>query len=414
MGSEQWIIQNRIIPAAHTRQYVRGVRDEKTAHLRLAVNQFTPKDNPKPRRGDVSLIMVHGLNSAKECYEPFFDDLLSCSMRIGATRIRSIWSIDAAYNGASYLLNQDIIGDDPSWFDFTRDIWQMINFFQEVMPQPIVGIGQSLGCAHLLQLAQWHSRLFAGLILLEPALGPNGTNRWPGPPKYFPGVRASKRRDSWSSKEAARADFVQSRYYGRFDPRVLDRVVEYELCTSRTQSSNSYPSASSINGPVMLTTPKTMEVYMWMRPNPPIPGFSYSQLNNTPISASQFVPGFTTPEGPATWATLPHIYSPVLFIWAKESELSSRDSARARVVDVIGTGIGGGGGKAAGQVAEGFINGATHPVVLEKPAACADVAAEWLEEKIAQWDEEDARRDERPAFNVTVLSKEWAKLFAKL
>ena len=45
------------------------------------------------------------------------------------------------------------------------------------MPPPLVGMGQSAGALAILDMAMKHPRLLAGLILMEPTIGP-GLN-WP-------------------------------------------------------------------------------------------------------------------------------------------------------------------------------------------------------------------------------------------
>lgn len=60
-------------------------------------------------------------------------------------RIRSIWIADVAHQGTSGLLNEDLIGNDPSLADHARDLLYLINLKREDMPRPIMGIGHSMG-----------------------------------------------------------------------------------------------------------------------------------------------------------------------------------------------------------------------------------------------------------------------------
>jgi len=90
-------------------------------------------------------------------YEPFFDALLERSEQAGF-RIRAIWAHDMANQGASGVLNEQKLGDTGmyllkdcfdgtvDWFDNSRDLLNMIQIFN--IPQPIIGLGHSMGAAH--------------------------------------------------------------------------------------------------------------------------------------------------------------------------------------------------------------------------------------------------------------------------
>ena len=65
-------------------------------------------------------------------------------------RIRSIWIADLAVQGQSGVLNETLIGNDPSWNDHSRDLLHMINLKRDEMPRPIIGLGHSLGANNLL------------------------------------------------------------------------------------------------------------------------------------------------------------------------------------------------------------------------------------------------------------------------
>lgn len=53
-----------------------------------------------------------------------------------------------ANHGALYLLNEDIIGDEPHWLDSARDLLYIVITFSDQMPPPIYGVGQSWGCVN--------------------------------------------------------------------------------------------------------------------------------------------------------------------------------------------------------------------------------------------------------------------------
>ena len=405
MSFELWNVIEHVIPASHIRGFHRGVRDESSAHLRLALKEYVPKSNPDPRPGDVTLIVAHGIGSAKECYEPFFDDLLRCDVRI-----RGIWAADATNNGASYILNEHILGDEPHWLDFSRDLIHMVNHFQTQMPPPIVGIGQSLGNVTILMMSIYHPRLFSGIVLSEPALGPGFIRTKRAQPHLFPSVLVAKRREKWPSREAARTSLAKSPYYGAFDSRVSDNVIEYEL---RNAPPDPLVDAERSLHPVILTVPKTMESYTWMRPDPPLTGFPEGPDYSTRSADSEVVRGFYRGEAAQVYKSLPHLYPAVLYIWGTLSPVSY-PQIRQKYMRETGTGIGGNGGVAAGRVKEAHVTGARHPAPLEKPEGVAKALAPWLKAEMSRWAAEMEERKKEPGFYMAELHPEWLARLAKL
>lgn len=294
----------------------------------MEVNQYIPKSNPNPQPGDLTLIMAHGIASAKECYEPLFDDLLR-ALDHSPVRIRGIWAADAPSNGKSYLLNKDDIGDEVCWLDHPRDIFHMINHFQTQMPPPIIGIGQSLGVGSIFLPSSWHPRLFAGIVALEPALGPDTDAKWPVPPHMFPGVTSARRKDVWPSREAARRNYSRSRYYGAFDARVLEKVIQHELTEVN-------PSSSSVT----LTTPKSLESAAWMHADPPLTHSPLHPGSNIPRDRASLIPGFYQPDAHHFYDHLPTIHPPVLFVWGSKSPMTPA-SQRKFYASTVGSGVGG-------------------------------------------------------------------------
>lgn len=52
-------IKHHIIDAAHIREYPRATANSQDETLKLHVNEYIPKDNPNPRKGDVTIIGGH-------------------------------------------------------------------------------------------------------------------------------------------------------------------------------------------------------------------------------------------------------------------------------------------------------------------------------------------------------------------
>lgn len=127
MSSATFIIKEHVIPCQHIREYARATAFAQEEVLKLAVKQYIPKDNPKPQPGDVTIIAAHANGFPKvyqlhpslkssteeiqELYEPLWEDLHARSKANGF-RIRGIWIADMSNQGASGILNENVIGND--------------------------------------------------------------------------------------------------------------------------------------------------------------------------------------------------------------------------------------------------------------------------------------------------------------
>jgi len=412
MSSQAWIIKSHIIPASHIRGYSRGVQDEcSEIPLRLAVKQYTPRSNTSPQAGDVTIIFTPGLAASKESFEPFYDDLLLASNE--QFRIRAIWAADPAFSAASYVLNEDVIGEHPNWIDHARDLIHMVNYFQKHMPPPIFGMGESWGVGPIFMMSSWHPRLFAGIVAIEPALGPGlEGHKWPTLPKLHPMALVSRRKDKWPSREEATKHLSKNPHYAAMDKRVLAIALKYDLRDVYLKEPRKLGAQGALPADyITLTTPKAMEAYSWSRPDPPL--FGPPDRYDAAISHANaiIVPGFYRPEASQIYESLPHIYPPVLCIWGKKSYIPK--AYMRDVMSMIGVGSNGGGGLSNGQVTQRFVEGAGHAASLHKPEGVAQATVPWFAAEIRRWREDWEKRKIRLNFSKE-LPLEWLQRIAKL
>lgn len=113
------------INAAHLREYPQGTTSGylNVPRLKLSVNQYIPRSNHNRVRKptDITIVFAHANGFHRELYEPFFEELLTRLEKRGYV-VRSIWAPDAAHQGMSGVINEEYLGDDPCWNDFSRDI----------------------------------------------------------------------------------------------------------------------------------------------------------------------------------------------------------------------------------------------------------------------------------------------------
>lgn len=64
MESSPFNITEHVVDCQHIREYARATRDSNDA-LKIAVKQYTPKSNPNPQPGDVTIIGATSVGSPK-------------------------------------------------------------------------------------------------------------------------------------------------------------------------------------------------------------------------------------------------------------------------------------------------------------------------------------------------------------
>ncbi|MCJ1397392.1 hypothetical protein MMC11_000585 [Xylographa trunciseda] len=399
MSSSVFSITKHIIPCQHIRGYPRSAKDD-TAVLNLAVTEYRPLDNLQAAPGSVTLIATHANGLPKEAYEPLWDDLY----RSLEGKIRAIWFADCSHQGTSGVLNEKLQGDDPNWFDHSRDLLHMVNHFRERMLRPIIGVGHSMGAAQLIHLSLLHERLFHSLVLFEPIIQENG------PAGVNVALPTSYRPDLWSSRSQAEASMRKNKFFQSWDSRALARYFRYGLRETPTAI---YPSATD-SGAVTLTTTKHQEAWSYLRPNfspmPVDPSARTEQWISPDLDVESRTHIFHRPEMVLAFRNLPFVRPSVLWVYGAQSYINT-PVIRQEKLALTGTGVGGSGGALSRRVEEVVVEEASHMLPFEKVQDCASVLARWLERMIDDFKAEekfhrqyDSGKSER---DMLVLSKLW-------
>lgn len=271
------------------------------------------------------------------------------------------------------------------------------------MPRPIVGIGHSMGGAHLAQVCLMHPRLIHTLVLLDPVIQKQTTQLDPFEAAKEKMVIAKTtqlstyRRDKWPSRKAAAEGFKRNPFYQTWDPRVLDRWIRYGLRDLPTAihplpETSPSPSPSDAERPVTLTTPIHQEVFTFSRPNydgppgkpGPINRVTHPDLNPSHLGSFPFY----RPEPSRIFAQLPHLRPSVLYIFAGKSDMCLPEMM-ADKMQHTGTGLGGSGGAAEGRVRDVHLAQFGHLLAQEAPVECGEAASQWLGGEMRRWRAED-------------------------
>lgn len=398
-------IKEHTIEAAHIREFARATANSQDEKLLLHIKQYTPKDNRNPQKGDVTIIGSHANGFPKELYEPLWEEVYH-EAKSRNVRIRSIWIADTAWQGRSGILNQDALGNDPGWLDYARDILHMINTFRP--PPPIMGMGHSFGGNALTNVSLLHPRLLTSLVLLDPVVSRYASS--PDSKAVGPAASSMHRREVWPSLKDAEASFKRSPFYKSWDPRVLERWVDFGIRTIPGQDA------------VTLTTTKHQEVFTFLRPS----WDAYDAQGKTLIHP-ELVPDLnpnlnekypTYPlyrsEGANTVDRLPNVRPSVLYVFGGKSDISPIHLQDEKMA-ITGTGLGGSGGAKAGRVKK-VVGDYGHLIPMESPKFCAQAAAEWIEAELQRWWVEERKYEEwtrKPAAEKNTLSEEWNKYLSK-
>ncbi|KAH7157571.1 Alpha/beta hydrolase family-domain-containing protein [Dactylonectria estremocensis] len=395
-------IQEHTIEASHIREFARATANSQDEKLLLHVKQYTPKDNRNPQKGDVTIIGGHANGFPKELYEPLWEEFYQ-EAKSRNVRIRSIWIADTAWQGKSGVLNQNALGNDPGWLDYARDILHMINTFRP--PPPIMGMGHSFGGNALANVSLLHPRLLSSLVLLDPVISHYASS--PDSKAVSPAAASMHRRDVWPSLDDAKAAFGRSPFYKSWDPRVLERWVDFGIRNVPGQDA------------VTLTTTKHQEVFTFLRPS----WDAYDAQGKTLVHP-ELVPDLnpslnakwpTYPlyraEGANTVERLPNVRPSVLYVFGGKSDISPVNLQDEKMA-LTGSGLGGSGGAKAGRVKRIVGDEYGHLIPMEGPKFCARAAAEWIEAELQRWWVEERKYEEwtrRPVVEKTTISEEWHK-----
>ncbi|GMF70799.1 unnamed protein product [Aspergillus oryzae] len=289
----------------------------------------------------------------QEVYEPLWVEIYYAAKKAGL-QLRGIWIADAAHQGTSGILNEEKLGNDHK------------------LPQPIFGLGHSMGATQLMNVSLMHPRIFHGLCLVEPIVFPYSAENQG---RYPPAQASMRRRESFDSLDMAISQFRKSTMFRKWDPRAFDMWIEYGLRREPGDRA----------GRVVLTTTKSQELFTFVRP---------TFLSDFPADRRLAFPDlaleapsdtlFYRPEPVITFHNLPHLRPSTLYVFGELSQLIS-PQLRDSLVNKTGVDIGGSGGSTTGQVKDIVVGNTGHFGPMEDPRGLAEQTVDWLKVEVEQW-----------------------------
>ncbi|OTA38214.1 hypothetical protein BTJ68_01627 [Hortaea werneckii EXF-2000] len=401
MSASKFSVREHVLPTSHIREYPHATSGDQEDVLQLAVKQYTPRRKVQAET-TITIIGGHANGFPKELYEPLWDELLE-RLQAKGIAIGNIFIADVAHQGTSGVLNEEKLGNDPSWLDHPRDLFLMVNHFRREMKRPIVGIGHSMGGNNLVNLSLMHPRLFSSLVLIDPVI-----------------QRFQSRAGNYGPARPLQiGEIAGQAFYQSWDPRVLELWIQHglrELPTSlypyATAASATPPTISADPGAatvspapdtereVTLATTKHQEVFTFLRPNLSTKEFpdpsTEPNLQTHPDMDPASGPNapFYRPEPIATFHRLPNLRPSVFYLFGEQSNLST-PTLKADKLAHTGTGVGGSGGVQKGRVRDVTLEGIGHLIPMEAVERTAEECTQWLVPEVEGWTaREEAERRE--------------------
>lgn len=369
-----FIIEEHVFDGQHIREYPKALASSQEDTVRLHAKSYTPQAvHQGSKTGDITIVAFHANAFPKEVYEPFFEQLYLRLKDYHNILINTIWIADQAAQGTSAILNDDVLGNDPSWFDHSRDVLAMVNTFRSRMKRPIIAIGHSMGATQALATAHLHPRLFEGLIMIDPPISPS----------YAPTVKpllqyALSRPETYKSRDQLDETICKLPLVKGWDQRAVQRYLETAFHTS--------PTTTQPNTSIKPFTSKYVEAKTLVRPNTDHVGVQES-LSDTQRAVYPNVDPDAPLTGPVynahsriAWSYLPGLRPPALYLLGAGSRLSPLNELEERT-NITGTGPGGSGGRVAGKVASVTIPGG-HFLPMTNVEGTAEAVAEWIRKEL--------------------------------
>lgn len=246
-----------------------------------------------------------------------------------------------------------------------------------------------------------HPRLLYSLVLLDPVIQRQVTKLDNG--EEFDNKRVIRgptqlstyRRDRWRSRKDAVVAFGNSQFYRSWDPRAMEKWVQYGLRELPTATlpldTRGLERLEEAEHPVTLTTSRHQEVFTFARPvydETDRLGKRVTHPDVDPLLLSDFP--FYRPEIPRIFGQLPNLRPSTLYVFGGQSVICQPE-LRADKLRMTGIGVGGSGGVPEGRVRQVVLPPFGHLLAQQAPKECAQSITDWLGPELQRWHEESSQ-----------------------
>ncbi|OBT75479.1 hypothetical protein VF21_04901 [Pseudogymnoascus sp. 05NY08] len=236
-----------------------------TTRLQLAVDEYSMPCGDEPTA--LTLIFTHGTGFNKRIWEPVIRRLLKAAEDDGGFMVKRVLAVDASNHAESWEVNEGKMRGVGHWPDQSRDILEVLRFFE--VKQPVVGIGHSFGGGIMSHAAMMDPSAFCATIFVEPILFVMEKQ------DKITAAVALRRRDRWDDLKAVQEAFSRSKGFSDWAPEVLAIHAAHgtkevregsrswrTLSTSKEQEAATYIAAPYPRLPDLLAASKQLHFFV--------------------------------------------------------------------------------------------------------------------------------------------------------
>ncbi|UJO23410.1 Type I acyl-CoA thioesterase [Fulvia fulva] len=372
-----FVIREHTFEGQHIREYPRALASNQEDVVWLHAKSYTPHEvDNGSAAGDMTIIAYHANAIQKKAYEPFFETLYRNLKERQGLVPSSIWIADQAAQGTSALLSDETLGNDPSWFDHSRDVLAMTNTFRKHIKKSLVAIGHSMGGVQAIGTSHLHPNLFDAVVMMDSPISLNYSPSLGAMVNYALG-----RVETYDTREQAEQAIRKSPVFEGWSKQALQRHIETAFHDS--------PTVAIPNRKIKPTNTKHAEITSLTRPNVGHMGVS-GELSD----AQRAVHPDVDPKAPLTgpvynpyprqaWNLLPSLRPCALFVCGEGSRVCRTNEIEERQ-NLTGTAPGGSGGAAVGKVASVTVPGG-HFMPMTNMDGTAEAIASWLRVEVDRY-----------------------------
>ncbi|KAF9407146.1 hypothetical protein BGZ94_002810 [Podila epigama] len=198
----------------------RHVVSASTPSFKLACNIYTSRAPLSSNDQTPNIIFTHANGFHKEIWEPVI-------ARMSARWTSSpMYAFDCRNQGDSAVLNKDILEKTFDWYSYAYDILHIVDTFGLQKP---IGIGHSFGASAFVLAETIRPGTFSAIIAVDPTNFPRSIYINAPLEDHPMGQITLKRRDTWKSREEAKSQLLQKKFFKAWHPEALDSYIEYGM-----------------------------------------------------------------------------------------------------------------------------------------------------------------------------------------